>query len=156
MQQDTQTTTENNTSVNIGENENTRKNTMDKVQRPWLAEPWDKGVSGNPKGRPKGSRSFKTVFFEALEMLAKENKKDPNVLFNEIVAKGIKQAHSGDFKFYQDLMNRIFGKPLESVDITSAGEKIERNDFVLVNFDKKTKQITEAEVVSEKQNETEV
>jgi hypothetical protein len=33
-------------------------------------KPFKPGQSGNPKGRPKGSRNFKTIFMEASKAVA--------------------------------------------------------------------------------------
>ncbi len=44
-----------------------------KNSRPWL---YKKGQSGNPGGRPKGSKSLKTYVKEKLETLADEEKEE--------------------------------------------------------------------------------
>lgn len=31
-------------------------------------QPWPKGISGNPKGRPKGARNRKSIYKELLEL----------------------------------------------------------------------------------------
>lgn len=50
-------------------------NTVQKQHNPTHLTPYQfkDGVSGNPSGRPKGSRNLSTVFQEALDMLVTEN-----------------------------------------------------------------------------------
>lgn len=45
--------------------------TSDKKQKPWL---FKKGQSGNPEGRPKGSKSLKTWVKEYLEQMGDEER----------------------------------------------------------------------------------
>ena len=47
--------------------------TEEKQDRPWLFKP---GQSGNPKGRPKGSKSLKTYVKEMLKDMNEEEKRD--------------------------------------------------------------------------------
>lgn len=78
---------------------------------------FQKGQSGNPAGRPKGSKSFKTVFMEAVNQLAKENEMDPKSIEMGIVLKAVAQARKGEFNFYRDLMDRLYGKAKQSIEI---------------------------------------
>jgi len=84
------------------------------------------GQSGNPAGRPAGSKSFTTLFAKAVKEVARalELEKKPDAVEIEIVKRGIKEALAGKFPFYRDVLDRIFGKPLQSIDITSNGENI--------------------------------
>ncbi len=75
-----------------------------------------KGKSGNPKGRKLGKKNFKTLFYEALVKLAASNGKDPAFLELEIFEKGILQARAGNYKFYQDMMDRLHNKPTQPVE----------------------------------------
>lgn len=75
-----------------------------KKNRPWL---FQKGQSGNPGGRPKGSKSLKTYVREMLEGMTDEEKLEYlHGLPKEIIWK------MGE------------GNPKQDTDITSAGEKI--------------------------------
>jgi len=87
-------------------------------------KPFPKGVSGNPNGRPKGRKNFQTLFYEAIEVLAKQNGKTPDELELEIVQKGIASARKGDYKFYKDLLDRLHGTALNRSDVTSDGESL--------------------------------
>jgi hypothetical protein len=77
-----------------------------------------KGESGNPAGRPKGARNYKTLFKEAYMAIVKDLKlgKDPDTLFVEILKRGIKEALRGNYNFYKDIMDRLYGKPKERIE----------------------------------------
>lgn len=85
---------------------------------------WKKGQSGNPKGRPFGQKDYATLYRQALIKLAKANKKDPVELELEILSKGIMNARGGDFKFYKDLLDRLFGTAVQNTDIKTDGQPI--------------------------------
>lgn len=78
--------------------------------RPWL---FKKGQSGNPGGRPVGSKSMKTWAREYLESLSEEDRMD----FMDGLPK-------------TEIWKMAEGNPQS--DVTSGGEKIAVN---LVNFD---------------------
>lgn len=73
-----------------------------KNEKPWL---FKKGQSGNPAGRPKGSKSLKTYVKEMLEGMTDEEK----LAFLEGVDKKV-------------LWEMAEGKPQQ--DVTSGGEKL--------------------------------
>jgi len=101
------------------ESEKTGENQEKKPKRDTRFKP---GQSGNPKGRPKGSLNFSTIFKKAVKRIVKEKKlpvKDPEV---EMVVRAVIEALKGNYQFYRDIMDRRYGKPKESVDITSDGE----------------------------------
>jgi len=77
-----------------------------------------KGESGNPAGRPKGSRNYKTLFREAYKHIAKDLKlgKDPDALLVEILKRGIKEALKGNYPFYKDIMDRLYGKSKQTIE----------------------------------------
>lgn len=73
-----------------------------------------KGVSGNPGGRPKGSKSLKTFVKEYLEKLSDEDK----LTFMEGLPKEI-------------IWKMGEGNPKQDTDVTSGGETLKQ---VLVQF----------------------
>ena len=80
-----------------------------------LKPPWKEGQSGNPKGRPKGSKNFDTLFEEAIKKIAKEKKlvvDDPEI---EMVVNAVSQALKGNYSFFRDLMDRMYGRPKETI-----------------------------------------
>lgn len=103
--------------------ENTAKNTPDGLI------PWKKGdPSPNPNGRPKGQRNYATIYREALLRLAEKNNLEPDQLETELLEKAIFSARKGDYRFFKDIMDRLYGTATQKHDHTSDGDKI---NFVL-------------------------
>jgi hypothetical protein len=90
---------------------------------------FEKGVSGNPKGRPPGIPNAKTRYQRMLGLL--EEVKNPVTgemeklpLIEVMDLQLFKKARNGDIKAYQEIMNRLEGKAAQSVDVTSGGDKL--------------------------------
>lgn len=81
------------------------------------------GHSGGP-GRPKGSLNFATKFKQAIEALAEQNNITGDKLEEQIVQMAIKKAREGDYQYYRDIMDRVYGKPQQSIDHTSGGKEM--------------------------------
>lgn len=96
---------------------------------------WKPGESGNPAGRPKGSKNFETYFMEAWKEVAEALRlnKDPDRGKVEILKLGFKEMFKGNYQFWRDFTDRLFGKPQESLDITTQGEKIQRINYIIPN-----------------------
>lgn len=88
-----------------------------------LKAPWPKGKSANPSGRPLGQRNYATIYREALMQLAKDKGITPNALEDLIEKVGIAKAIGGDFRFFQDIRDRIHGKPTQRTELTGAEGK---------------------------------
>jgi hypothetical protein len=87
------------------------------------------GQSGNPKGMAKGTKTYKTLMREAMISLAKKNGTDPKDLELEIFEMGLKKARLGDYRFYQDYMDRHHDKPVQkniNLDIEIDDEEIDQ------------------------------
>ena len=91
--------------------------------------PFEPGKSGNPAGRPKGLPNSKTILnkFLALE----EKVRNPVTGLEEemsqleiIYLQQIAKARKGDLKAMKEIMDRLEGKSMQSVDHTTQGEKI--------------------------------
>jgi hypothetical protein len=83
---------------------------------------FQKGVSGNPGGRPKRDWSWASE----LEKAVNETEKQTGKTFRELVAKRVvAEAASGNINAIKELINRMDGFPLAYTDITSEGEKLE-------------------------------
>jgi hypothetical protein len=78
-------------------------------------KPFPKGKSGNPKGRPVGSRNYDTIRKEALIQLGKEQGLTPEQIEVLLVSKGITQALKGDYRFYKDDLDRRHGQPTHTL-----------------------------------------
>lgn len=102
---------------------NTEPNTDKRLDN--LKPAWKKGdPSPNPNGRPLGQRNYATIYREALIKLAEANDKSPEDLENEILSKALVSARSGDYRFYKDILDRLYGTATNKSDITSGGDKI--------------------------------
>ena len=82
-------------------------------------------VKGNKfGGNIKGNLHFKTLFNQAIEKIAKSNDIDPESIEKDLIVKAITEARKGNFKYYQDLMDRVYGRAPQSLDVTSDGEPL--------------------------------
>lgn len=91
---------------------------------------FQKGESGNPNGRPKGTLNSKTI----LERFLSIEKKMTNPLNNEletltigelITLKQIANALNGELPSYKEIIDRLEGKATNPIDITTLGEKLQ-------------------------------
>ena len=92
-----------------------------------------KGESGNPNGRPVGSRNRSTIVKQWLEVkkIAKNpisSKEEELEIQDMMVLALINKALKGDVNAFKELMDSGYGKLLNSTDITTKGEKIEVSD----------------------------
>ena len=92
-------------------------------------EKFPKGKSGNPNGRPKGSRNRATVAKQWLEVAQKI--KNPITGADETLEQQdimtlalIKKAREGDVSAYRELMDSAYGKSIQQTDITTNGQSI--------------------------------
>lgn len=95
---------------------------------PSPATRFKKGQSGNPKGKPK-----LPDLKEAMARALGEQAKDGTTALDQIIEAMRRKAAQGDVKAAELLLARGFGKPRESVDITSGGEKIATPPIVWVD-----------------------
>jgi len=106
--------------------ENTEKKPVDAALAKRLANliPYKKGQSGNPKGRRKGQRDYRTLFWIALDHIANTQGITGEQVEEALHAAGIVKAIKGDFYFYQEIANRVYGKPMDRMDVTSGGKTL--------------------------------
>lgn len=96
-----------------------KKHEIKRVEKGYFAP----GISANPAGRPKGSKGFETYLWEAAEKVAKDQaqKTGKKIRAEEIMSSlyvvALAQAKSGNFNFYNDIMDRLHGKPVISAEI---------------------------------------
>lgn len=86
--------------------------------------PFKPGQSGNPKGRRKGQRDYRTLYWIAVEEMAKIHGMSPEELEVHLHVAAISKALKGDFFFYQELQARVHGKVTDKMDVTSGGKSI--------------------------------
>jgi hypothetical protein len=92
--------------------------------------PFKKGESGNPNGRPKGSKNRSTIARRWLEV--NQNLKNPLTGESETMSQEdlmtlalIKKAREGDTNAYKALMDSGYGAPVQQID----------NDITIKEFD---------------------
>lgn len=89
-------------------------------------KPFPKGVSGNPAGKPKGTEHSKTRLKRLLELVQK--KKNPitgeeeefsvlELMDMQMIAKALK----GDQRAYQEIIDRLEGKPKQTSELEVSG-----------------------------------
>ena len=86
----------------------------------------------NLDGRNAGSKHFRTIFNEAIKKIA-ETEGDVPDPEKEIVVKAIKKAMEGNYPFIKDLLDRLYGKPKESLDVDLKGEEVHKWEVVIVD-----------------------
>ena len=93
----------------------------------YQVKPGGKFKIGNPGGgKPIGSKSFSTLFDEAIKKIVKEKKlpiTNPEV---DLVVKAIVEALKGNYVYYRDIMDRRYGQPTKPIDFTSSGAQLFR------------------------------
>ncbi len=98
-------------------------------KKPPKDKQFKKGQSGNPKGKPKGIPNAKTRYNRFLQLT--ERTRNPITGTEEeftvaelmdlmIIAK----ARKGDLAAYKEILDRTEGKPQQSIDHTTDGEKL--------------------------------
>ena len=85
--------------------------------------PYKKGQSGNPNGRPKGSKNRSTIAKKWLQ--AMQEAKNPLTLESEELSQEdlitlalLKKAADGDVNAYKALMDSGYGSPVQQVEQT--------------------------------------
>jgi len=88
-----------------------------------LNKPWKKGQSGNPSGRPVGSKNRSTIAKKWLE--TKEKFKNPITGEEEMLTQEdittlaqILKARKGDTPAYKALEDSAYGAPIQQIDQT--------------------------------------
>ena len=83
-------------------------------------KPWPKGVSGNPKGRPKKADTITSLVRELLEKDAGAgNGKTNAALVAEVIVNQLKDKHSKAFaQVLKDQQDRLEGKVTEQLAVT--------------------------------------
>jgi hypothetical protein len=81
--------------------------------------PFEPGQSGNPSGRPKGSRNLSTILKEMLdeEIEIIENGEKKKKQFKDIIIrKLLKKANDGDMRAIQEIFDRTEGRAKQEIE----------------------------------------
>jgi len=76
-----------------------------------------KGISGNPVGKPKGLRDFNKDFDEVVAEIAEENHITRSEARKHLLKVAYKHAKEGSFPFWNQLVERQYGKVEETHNI---------------------------------------
>ena len=90
------------------ESENTTQN-QEKKRRGFQP-----GVSGNPKGKPKGARHFSTLIREAIKKVAEGDDEPADRL---IVKQLVERAKKGDLAAIDRVIDRVDGKAEQNINL---------------------------------------
>lgn len=71
------------------------------------------GRSGNPKGKPVGTKSYVTLFRDACRTIAKDRGLNHKEIEAYLVAQGVSKALDGNFLFYKDTLDRLIGTAVQ-------------------------------------------
>ena len=81
-----------------------------------------KGISGNPKGRPKGTVSIVTALKRRLEEVKDKSNGEKKTYLEYFIDQVIKKSiEDGDVAMMKDVIDRVDGKPQQFVDLTTNG-----------------------------------
>jgi len=99
------------------------------MPNPENLKPFKKGTSGNPKGRPVGIPNSKTRLTRILKLTQELENPVTKELEEFTVAEQldlaqIAKARKGDTRAYQVLMERLEGRPVQDIDVTTNGQNI--------------------------------
>ncbi|HCX21359.1 MAG TPA: hypothetical protein DHN29_05555 [Cytophagales bacterium] len=90
-----------------------------------------KFIPGNPGGgRPKGSISFATKWKKFIEKIADNNEVEFDDVERELLSVAYKQAKAGNFSFYKDIFDRVYGKAKDEVKHSGAIGMFSIKDFI--------------------------
>lgn len=110
-------------------------------------KPYKKGQSGNPKGRPKKyvltlkkegyklteiNDTIQAMVSMNIEELKKVYENDNSTILEKTVAAALRNGlKKGQLESIETLLNRVYGKPKEKVDITTQGDKINEPRYTI-------------------------
>jgi hypothetical protein len=96
--------------INMEENTIPIENTIIKQRR----QGFQPGVSGNPKGKPKGARHFSTLIREAIQKVAEGEDEPADRL---IVKQLVDKAKKGDLSAIDRVIDRVDGKAEQTINL---------------------------------------
>ena len=95
------------------------------------------GVSGNPAGKPPGTKHLTTKLFEYLQKVAKDKNGDPDPEQKTYADKLIERilvetVGKGNSSLIQMIYERIDGKPDQGINLNMSGELKTGDDVMLI------------------------
>ncbi len=98
----------------------------DKTAKEVPGVPFKKGEDPrrNLAGRPEGTLNFATKWKKFIEKVAETNEMSPDETEQQLLAVAFKKAKDGDYNFYRDTFDRVYGRAMQPTDITSGGKPL--------------------------------
>lgn len=93
--------------------------------------PWPKGVSGNPAGRPKGSRSRQSIYKQWLEITPEGADKENADM---VAIAMIEKAKAGDVNAAKEVFDSGYGKTADVIDHKSSDKSMSPAASRLADF----------------------
>ena len=118
--------------------ENAVKSAFDEGRkRKATGTPFPKGVSGNPKGKPKGTVSILSIIKKSLNKQVHLKESKERKAYATIIADNmVKKAARGDFNTQKLLMNYIEGLPTQKIEMdsinTNANVEVKKDNYASV------------------------
>ena len=75
------------------------------------------GQSGNPAGKPPGSLNFSTKFKKLIDRVAADEQVSSEEVEERLIEVGYKGAKGGDYKFWKDIHDRVYGQATQHLNI---------------------------------------
>ena len=89
-----------------------------------IGKPFEVGNPGG--GRPLGSKNVQTLFREAMTKIAEAQGITLIEVERNLAKLGVDKALGGDYKFYQDTMDRLHGKPVNRNENINANINVDK------------------------------
>lgn len=80
--------------------------------------------TANPYGRPLGAVSFATKWKRFVERVAESEGLTAEQIDEELLMVGLRKAKEGDYNFYRDIHDRVYGRATQPIDHTTGGDKL--------------------------------
>lgn len=96
----------------MNKSEKTDKKLNDK---PYLFQQGD-DPRRNLDGRPKGAENFATKWRKFIAKVAEADGMTPDEAEEELLAVAREKARKGDYHFYKDTWDRVYGKPIQPIE----------------------------------------
>ena len=78
----------------------------------------------NLAGRPPETLNFKTKWLLFIDKIAKQNGITADEVDEQLLKVAYKQMQSGDYRYWKDIQDRVYGTATNNLDVKSNGEAL--------------------------------